>query len=314
MLLPFLSDGPQLTEKLLQAQWDTPVLIALFDSSDSLRWANPAFRQAYALGENQVLTWSDLARHSHESRVGALIETDDFENWLASARSRRGKQEFRAFECDLRDGRWLWMTETVLDDGSMLCVASDITRLRRTDRDIRLERGIAQRAALTDSLTGISNRAHIIRQLEEHLQQTRTHGVECAIAMLDLDFFKRVNDNYGHLAGDTVLRHFAQFLRRMLRREDGLGRLGGEEFLVLLPGASATQLAGTMNRLLTALTQERPLDTEPDFFYSCSIGGSLLHPHDTLDTALDRVDAALYTAKNEGRNRFVWVSPSGSAA
>jgi len=283
----------------------------LFDSSDILRWANPAFRHAYGLSPDQVLSWAELARNSYENDVGALIETNDFDAWLASAGSRRGKQAFRAFECDLCDGRWLWMTETVFHDGSMLCIASDITGLRSEGRDLRQERDVAQRAARTDALTGISNRAHIIEQLNQQLARSRARNISCGIAMLDLDFFKRINDSYGHLAGDTVLRHFAQFVRHLLRREDALGRLGGEEFLVLLPGASADQLASSMERLLAELPQERPLESEPDFFYACSIGGSLLHQGDTLDSALDRVDAALYCAKEQGRNRYVWIPPQG---
>lgn len=182
--------------------------------------------------------------------------------------------------------------------------------MRRDGRDLRLERDRAQRAALTDSLTGISNRAHITEQLVAQLHRVRSVGASCGIAMLDLDFFKKINDSYGHLAGDAVLRHFAQFLQKTLRRGDGVGRLGGEEFLVLLPGACADILAERMQELLTALAQQRPLDEVPEFSYSCSIGGSLVHPDDTMDTALQRVDTALYTAKEQGRNRYVWVPAS----
>lgn len=104
MVSPLIMDQP-LIEDLMQAYQDSPVLVSLFDRHDVLRWANPAFRKGYALGENQILSWSELARNSYENKVGALIETDDFDAWLASARSRRGKEPFRAFECDLSDGR-----------------------------------------------------------------------------------------------------------------------------------------------------------------------------------------------------------------
>lgn len=127
--------------------------------------------------------------------------------------------------------------------------------------------------------------------------------------MFDLDHFKRINDRSGHLSGDTVLRHFAQFLTTRLRREDSLGRFGGEEFLVLLPNSCPDGLAQSMLRLLADLAKERPLKTEPDFAYSCSIGLSLLHRSDRIETALDRVDSALYSAKEQGRNRYVWAAP-----
>ena len=304
---PSLAFDQQLSSDLMQAYWDSPVLVSLFDRKDILRWANPAFRKGYALSDDQVLSWSELAHHCYVNKIGALIETDDFDAWLASARSRRGTERFRAFECDLRDGRWLWMTEAVLPDGGMLCIASDITTLRRDGRDLRLERDLARRAALTDSLTGISNRAHITEQLVAQLHRVRSVDASCGIAMLDLDFFKKINDGYGHLAGDTVIRHFARFLHQVLRRGDGIGRLGGEEFLVLLPGVTANTLSDRMQKLLEALAQERPLEDQPGFVYSCSIGGTLLCSDDTMDMALQRADAALYSAKDQGRNRYVWA-------
>jgi len=289
------------------AQHDTPVLMSLFDRDDMLQWANPAFRQAYGLGPEQLMTWSDLMQHNHSQGIGALIRTADLETWLASARSRRGKQAFRAFECDLHDGRWLWMTETVRDDGSMLCVACDITSLRGDDRGLRQERDIAQRAALTDALTGISNRAHILEQLGQQVQRVAAGQGSCGIALLDLDFFKQINDHHGHHGGDRVLQHFAQLLRQMLRREDCFGRIGGEEFLVLLPGGCVHSLSSSMQRLLDMLPLQRPLQGQPDFFYTCSIGVALLHPGDTSASALQRVDVALYAAKAQGRHRIVWA-------
>lgn len=296
-------------QRLLLAHHDTPVLAALFDRDDMLQWANPAFRHAYGLAAEQLLTWSDLMQHNHARGKGALIRTDDIDVWLASARSRRGKQAFRAFECDLHDGRWIWMTESVQEDGSMLCLGSDITSLRRDDRDLRQERDMAQRAALTDTLTGISNRAHIIEQLHHQVQRARTQGSSCGIALIDLDFFKKINDRFGHPGGDLVLQHFAQLLRQTLRREDGFGRIGGEEFLLILPGARHQSLRASMQGLLDMLPLQRPLAEHPDFFYTCSIGGSLLYPHDSVDSALLRVDEALYVAKAQGRHRFEWASP-----
>lgn len=296
-------------QHLLHAHHDTPVLAALFDGDDMLLWANPAFRQAYGLAPDQLLTWSDLMQHNYALGIGALIRTDDIEVWLASARSRRGKVPFRAFECDLRDGRWIWMTESVQDDGSMLCLGSDITSLRRDGRDLRQERDMAQRAAMTDTLTGISNRAHIMEQLRQQVQRTRTQRSSCGIAVIDLDFFKKINDRFGHPGGDLVLQHFAQLLRQTLRREDGFGRIGGEEFLLVLPGAQHQSLHASMQRLLDMLPLQRPLVNHPDFFYTCSIGGSLLYPNDTVDSALQRVDEALYVAKAQGRHRFEWAAP-----
>ena len=301
---PSLSPSPQLLHVLLQAQYDTPVLLSLFDRTDTLRWANPAFRQAFGLACEQEITWMDMMRANYRQGTGTIVKTADFEVWLASAHSRRGKVAYRGMECDLHDGRWIWMTESICPDGSMLCVGTDITTLRSDSRDLRQERDLAQRAALTDALTGISNRAHVLTKLEEQLELVRV-GSSCTLALLDLDHFKKVNDTYGHACGDQVLQHFSQVLRQILRREDVFGRIGGEEFLVLLPGTSARSGTAILQRLVDHLPTQHPLPEHPHFSYSCSIGATLLHSSDTTACAMQRADTALYQAKAQGRRRLI---------
>ena len=167
--MPFTTDPIAL--QLLASQQDTPLLVALFDAGDQLRFANAAFRQSYGLGPDEEPTWAEMLLRNYAEGVGALIETTDTASWLVSARSRRGKLPFRAFEADLCDGRWVWMTETLRTDGWMLCVASDITELRTSERVLRQARDVAVRAAQTDVLTGISNRAHILQLLEQSIEQ-----------------------------------------------------------------------------------------------------------------------------------------------
>ncbi len=147
-----------LTRVLAELYGETSVLVALYDGQDRLRYANPAFRAAYHLDSTETPLWPDLMRRNFLARRGTVIRADDFEAWLTSTVARRGKTGFRAFETDLMDGRWLWMTETVQSDGWMLCIASDITALRADDRTVRQDRDRAIRAAETDELTGVSNR------------------------------------------------------------------------------------------------------------------------------------------------------------
>lgn len=198
------------------------------------------------------------------------------------------------------------MSETVREDGSMLCIACDISNLRLDGRDLRMERDMAKRAALSDPLTGISNRSHMIEQLEAHLNKKRTQAeFSCGVAFMDLDFFKKVNDRFGHPVGDTVLQHFSKTVRHNLRREDGFGRIGGEEFMLLLPNTHLDSFAQKIQTILDALSAERPLVQAPDFSYTCSAGGSLLRAEDSVDSVIERVDWALYTAKAQGRNRLI---------
>ena len=306
-LLSFVPDP--VLQQLLSIQHDAPVCVALFDAADRLRYANPAFRGAYGLDAQEGPRWADVMRRCHATGVGALIETDDIEAWLTNASARRGKQPFRAFEADLCDGRWLWVTETVRADGWVLLVATDITALRSGERSLRQQRDRALRAAQTDALTSISNRAHVLQQLDEHLAALgAADAPPCGLVLMDLDNFKAVNDRFGHAAGDVVLRDFADTVQRGLRRSDGFGRLGGEEFMLLLPGSPAPAVQAVVERLLGQVGRRRPLAEAPEFGYSCSAGMYMLRPGDDARTACIHADRALYAAKSVGRDRAVWAA------
>jgi diguanylate cyclase (GGDEF)-like protein len=302
------SNLDSVTMQMMSLHETSPVLVALFDEKDNLRYANPAFRLAYAVPQVPHLSWTDLVRSNFKDGVGTQIQTLDFETWLASASSRRGKQPFRAFETDLTDGRWVWMTETVQANGWLLCIANDISELKTRSRLLRQARDMAQRAAQTDVLTGISNRGHIMEQLEQRLDELRSDQRSCGMVLIDLDNFKKVNDTYGHQGGDEVLRHFARTVQKVLRREDGFGRVGGEEFLLLFPGIGVEALEHVIKRILDKVRASRPLPDAPKFFYTCSAGMCMLQPGDDARSAYGLVDKALYAAKAAGRNGFVWAS------
>ena len=286
----------------------TPLLVALFDPTDTLRYANPAFRQALGLPSDQPITWLAMMRKSYDEGVGAAIKTSDIDAWLVSSQSRRGKLPFRAFESDLTDGRWIYMSETVDEQGWMLCVAFDITAMRTSERSLRQARDGALRAAQIDVLTGISNRAHILMQLDQRLEQLRTAGQPCGVVMLDLDHFKRVNDTYGHHAGDLVLTHFARLVASTLRREDGFGRLGGEEFMLLFPNIEPTTMTQIVRQMLKIVQASAPLPEVPDFGYTCSAGVAMLQPGLDAIENIRNADRAVYAAKANGRNRLEWAT------
>jgi diguanylate cyclase (GGDEF)-like protein len=306
MPAPAISDTHALHMARLCEQ--SPVAAALFDASDVVCYANPAYCGIYGMDSIIGLSWTDLMRRSHAVGVGAAIQTTDFEAWLASARSRRGKLPFRSFEADLTDGRWINVTESVDEQGWMLCVAFDITAMRTDERTLRQDRDGALRAALTDPLTGISNRAHVLQQLDLRLEQLRKQHQPCGLVMLDLDNFKQVNDRYGHLGGDRVLTHFAHLVGSTLRRDDGFGRLGGEEFMLLLPQVEPSALEQAVGRVLSLVRSAQPLPQEPGFRYTCSAGLVMLDPiHDAKEN-MRNADHALYQAKAQGRDRLVWGS------
>ncbi len=158
----------EVLRKLFQIYERTSVLVAAYDGFDRVRYANPAFRSAFFIEPEEELLWSDLMRRNFQARRGTIIRVEDFEAWLISTQSRRGKTGFRAYETDLVDGRWLWMTETVHSDGWMLCIASDITGLRADERTIRQDRDFAIKASHTDDLTGVANRRFVTAQNRRH--------------------------------------------------------------------------------------------------------------------------------------------------
>lgn len=293
---------------LLRLQEDSPVLIGLYDPGEVLRYANRSFREAYGIAPGEVIAWADVLRRNHANGQGARIETGDIEAWLASVRSRRGKQPYRSFEVDLCDGRWFWFTQTQDAHGWMLCVSSDISALRAGERGLRVERDVAMRAAQTDVLTGISNRAHIVQLLGERLDLLRREGRSCGLVMMDLDHFKSVNDVHGHRQGDLVLKHFTETVLSSLRRFDGFGRMGGEEFMLLLPDTQREEVENILQRILRLVRQSRPLPEHPQFSYTCSAGVLMLRPEVDQTASYQLADEALYLAKQTGRDRFVWVS------
>ena len=292
-------------KKLSEMYDGTAVLIAAYDGHDRLRYANPAFRSAYFIGPQETPLWSDLMRRNFEAGRGTVIRRTDFDAWLISTQSRRGKTGFRAFETDLYDGRWLWMTETVQSDGWMLCIASDITQLRAGSRSIRQDRDAALRASYTDELTGVANRRFVTARMEEMLQRpTPDHGVLGCVCVLDLDNFKYINDQFGHHAGDEILRDFAKRIQLQVRRADCFGRVGGEEFLLVLPDTPEKQAELIVERMLAAVRRSRPLRARPDFSYTFSAGIAAGLAGDTVADLYARADTALYSAKLAGRNRI----------
>lgn len=153
----------------------------------------------------------------------------------------------------------------------------------------------------TDELTGLFNRRHFLRlALREldSLDNGRQHG----LALIDLDHFKRINDVYGHAAGDRVLQTFAAVAQACLRDGDVLARYGGEEFVLLLPDTDADQFTACCERLREAFAQAEPVGMQVHNL-SLSAGMTLLCAGDDLDEALQRADQALYRAKRGGRNR-----------
>ncbi len=173
----------------------------------------------------------------------------------------------------------------------------------RADRTIRS-------LAMTDSLTGVINRRAFMEQAEKEYALAGRHRMPLALLMIDIDFFKRINDEFGHPVGDHVLVDVVRILGSRLRKQDTLGRYGGEEFCILLPGTDE-QGARVVAEALRRAVEETPLTVgRREVFATVSIGVTVCPSscdscNQEFDKLLADADAALYRAKNEGRNRVV---------
>jgi len=184
------------------------------------------------------------------------------------------------------------------------------TQIRRHRYAAELRQTVTNTLALavTDELTGLYNRRYFDRHLSLMLDKAREQDRDMAVMLIDMDFFKAVNDNHGHDIGDAVLKEFAQRLRRNIRGVDLACRFGGEEFVVLMPDIDYRQAEGVAERVRTAVA-ERGFETSGArmLTVTCSVGVALNeHELDTPEMILKRADVALYRAKREGRNRVVF--------
>ncbi|SDZ23734.1 response regulator receiver modulated diguanylate cyclase [Jannaschia faecimaris] len=182
-------------------------------------------------------------------------------------------------------------------------IRTQLARKRRADRmRSTLESGL--KMAMYDSLTGLHNRHYGLHQLELVATRCRAQGIKAGLILMDVDHFKKVNDTYGHPVGDAVLARVAQTLQASLRAEDLVARIGGEEFMAILPDTDLRNVQVVAERLRAAIEEMGvPLQCGGMLTVTLSLGAGMLDERDTAGCeALSRIDRALYSAKDGGRN------------
>ena len=204
--------------------------------------------------------------------------------------------------------RFATMTVFVLTIGRCMFLGIFSSTMRQTLYKSGLElkeayKRIEELAAL-DELTGSFNRRCIMQMLDDEITRTHRSNSPCSIALIDLDWFKRINDTYGHPTGDEVLRTFAITVFANIRNIDRFGRYGGEEFLLVLPDTPGDAAARLLDRLRAIVSDLDWSAFSPGMQVTVSAGVTTLRPDETADTFLARADRALYTAKARGRNRI----------
>jgi diguanylate cyclase (GGDEF)-like protein/PAS domain S-box-containing protein len=281
------------------------------DMKGHATFMNPAALRMLGLGSEEVLGHDQhlLFHHHHADGRDYLHAHCPISLTLADGCSRHEEEE------------WFWRR-----DGSGFPVALTVTPILKNGVRIGavvVFQNISERQehasqlrllATTDSLTGVNNRRHFLHQLEQELVRHQRYGEPAALLMLDLDHFKQINDEFGHATGDAVLKAFTANALRILRRSDHLGRLGGEEFAILLPDTDANGARELAERLRQT-TMDTPVTTAAGVVRYCvSIGIALFRRGDSdADALLARADHALYLAKHNGRNQVEMESPEMQA-
>lgn len=212
-----------------------------------------------------------------------------------------------------RNGTWHWVETHACGFRTASGAIDGLVAFFRTiDAEVEAEAALARQAS-TDALTGLPNRRETFRRLEALTAAQGTMGEAArpglALAFCDIDHFKRVNDSLGHAAGDALLLAIGQRLRAVLRPDDLVGRIGGDELLVVLVGVADLQTAMERAEALRAAVREPLPITNNHLDVTASIGVTLFQPGESVDALVARADAAMYEAKQAGRDRVIPIQP-----
>jgi len=282
--------------------------IGVYDENDFLRYANNAFLQAFHLQAGEVATFSSIILDAARHNSGVRIDAADPHAFITEVQVRRRllakAPRQRSFPIDFVDDRWFWCTETLLTNHRIVLSGTDITSLKKTERELEAERDRALLLSGVDELTGLPNRRFALTRLERLLSRAVPGQPRLVVGLLDLDHFKAINDTYGHEAGDAALRHFARYCASSLMDQAFLSRVGGEEFVVLFHDVTSEVAKVELERLLCSIPPIEVADRSGvRVTLSFSAGLAEATSEDRRDQVLSQADKALYAAKQAGRRR-----------
>ncbi|MDG4811692.1 GGDEF domain-containing protein [Hydrogenovibrio sp. 3SP14C1] len=260
--------------------------------------------------------WSEIISHSLHSEefseiVNNLILYVD--NWIKAAQSKSDK-----INAEVEQVSQLSTAQEMMDRlksnvlPAIKSYQSETDALQEQIHEssteiIRLKKELDKATAIakTDELTNIPNRRGFHEIIENMMAEANKNQSSFALLLLDIDFFKKVNDTYGHLVGDSILRYLAKSLHNETKGKDSIARIGGEEFVAILPNTSydsAIKLANTIREKIAARPLHVKNNTNP-ITLTVSIGVAMYQLNETLDSLFTRADKCLYMAKSKGRNR-----------
>ncbi|MBB1267988.1 sensor domain-containing diguanylate cyclase [Shewanella sp. SR44-3] len=277
----------------------------IFDELDRISFINQTFASIIGFDVNTALgmTFEQLIRHNTATKTGWHVESDDLEAWIADAQIKRHTEEFRLLEVDSWDGRWFLLSEQSLPTNELLVHAKEITEQKALEAKLLTTQEKLRELALTDELTGIANRRSFVDSVKVELNRQDRQHTPAALLILDMDFFKRVNDTYGHQAGDEVLQQVARLIGKQLRPYDIFGRIGGEEFAIFLADTDKELAYLIAERLRISIYNTPIRFASMTLSVSASIGLCEHLVGSGFQNMYEKADIALYQAKKLGRNQ-----------
>lgn len=211
----------------------------------------------------------------------------------------------------MRHNRLLTLGSAILVLGLLLGALAIINQ--RFMKALREAQGRLVDMAVTDALTGLLNRRAGLERVTEELSRQKRSGAPVACLLMDIDHFKKINDSYGHPAGDEVLSRIGKLLADSTRKHDIACRYGGEEFLVLLPDTGLTAALNTAEKIRTMIAEQTITFNTQKINVTSSFGVTTMHLNESIESLIARADHALYQAKHEGRNRVCCTTPPPQA-
>lgn len=302
-----LDEELRLAKERLQAIIDLAHdAIIVTDDDQRITLFNPAAEATFGYRSDEILGQSlDLLLPAPvRARHQALVR-----DFSTAQERRRGSESRRELVARRKDGSEfpaeIAISRADHPEGRLYtAVLRDISERKRTEEELR-------RLATTDPLTGVANRRHFLEVAAGELTRHRRYRRPAALLMLDIDFFKVINDGLGHAAGDAVLVRFAEVCHEGLRQNDLIGRLGGEEFAILLPETDVNGALEVAERLRHSLAATPVSVGSGVARFTVSVGVAACHPDDdSIEATLVRADRALYAAKHGGRNRVCAAGPA----
>ena len=308
-----LSQARNLETQVREAVDAMPAGFAIYDERDRMVLCNKMIGEIFPhlKGQNIVgMTYEELIRSGVSSgKAAPPVPMDQFEDWLKNTLAERRKRTGPVLRA-VPDGRWFHHYERLTSSQHLVVLRLDVTELIQKTKELELVNEKLARLSTTDGLTGIANRRLFDQTLLKEWQRSARSQQPLSLLLIDIDYFKRYNDRYGHLQGDECLRQVAEILEGCVKRSGELvARYGGEEFAILLPGTDSKEASATAQRCADEIAKAKIMHADsavsPWLTLSIGVMTQVALQDKAPESLVKSADVALYSAKAAGRARYV---------